>query len=45
VTQSGTAVTAKNLSYNGTIPPGGSTTFGFQGTYTGSNPVPALTCS
>ncbi|MGI5238252.1 GH12 family glycosyl hydrolase domain-containing protein [Dactylosporangium sp. CA-139066] len=45
VTQSGTGVTAKNLSYNGTIPPGGSTTFGFQATYSGSNPVPSLSCS
>ncbi|WP_432839417.1 GH12 family glycosyl hydrolase domain-containing protein [Dactylosporangium sp. CA-092794] len=45
VTQSGTAVTAKNMSYNGTIPPGGSTTFGFQATYSGSNPVPSPTCS
>jgi Glycosyl hydrolase family 12/Cellulose binding domain len=45
VTQSGTSVTARNLPYNGTIPPGGSTTFGFQATYSGSNPVPALTCS
>jgi hypothetical protein len=45
VTQSGSSVTAKSLSYNGSIPPGGSTTFGFQGTYSGSNPVTALTCS
>jgi len=45
LTQSGSSVTAKNTSYNGTIPPGGSTTFGFQATYSGSNPVPSLTCS
>jgi hypothetical protein len=45
VTQSGSGVTAKNMPYNGTIPPGGSTTFGFQATYSGSNPVPSLTCS
>jgi hypothetical protein len=45
VTQSGTAVTARNASYNGSIPPGGSTTFGFQATYSGANPVPSFTCS
>ncbi|MFG2043234.1 cellulose binding domain-containing protein [Dactylosporangium sp. NPDC048998] len=45
VTQSGTSVTAKNLSYNGTIAPGGSTTFGIQATYSGSNPDPSFTCS
>ncbi|KUN22325.1 cellulose 1,4-beta-cellobiosidase [Streptomyces antibioticus] len=41
VTQSGTAVTAANESYNGTLPTGGSTSFGFQGTYSGTNAVPA----
>jgi hypothetical protein len=45
VTQSGASVTARNMSYNGTISPGGSTTFGFQGTYTGSNAIPTITCS
>nr|WP_239313474.1 glycoside hydrolase family 9 protein [Plantactinospora mayteni] len=40
VTQSGTAVTATNLSYNGTLAPGASTSFGFNGTHTGSNPRP-----
>ncbi len=34
------AVTARGMTYNGTIPPGGSTNFGFQGTWTGSNAVP-----
>jgi len=40
VTQSGTAVTATNLSYNGAIPAGGNTSFGFQGTWTNSDAVP-----
>ncbi|MFD5710526.1 endo-1,4-beta-xylanase [Streptomyces pharetrae] len=42
-TQSGTAVSCSNLSYNGTVPAGGSVTFGFNGTWSGSNPVPAVT--
>ncbi|MFF1307939.1 glycoside hydrolase family 6 protein [Streptomyces sp. NPDC058307] len=41
VSQSGTAVTAANESYNGTLPTGGSASFGFQGTYSGTNAVPA----
>ncbi|MER7572145.1 glycoside hydrolase family 6 protein [Streptomyces sp. NPDC126514] len=41
ITQSGTAVTAANESYNGTLGTGGSVSFGFQGSYSGSNAVPA----
>ena len=41
VTQSGTRVLANNASYNGAVATGGSTSFGFQGTSTGSNPVPS----
>ncbi|MFI0515041.1 cellulose 1,4-beta-cellobiosidase [Streptomyces canus] len=41
ISQSGTAVTAANESYNGTLATGGSTSFGFQGSYSGSNAVPA----
>jgi lytic cellulose monooxygenase (C4-dehydrogenating) len=41
VTQSGQSVTATNPSYGATIPAGGSLQFGFQGTYTGTNAVPA----
>ncbi|MFF0199655.1 glycoside hydrolase family 6 protein [Streptomyces sp. NPDC005017] len=41
ITQSGTAVTAANESYNGSLPTGGSVSFGFQGAYSGSNAVPA----
>jgi endo-1,4-beta-xylanase len=40
-TQNGTQVTAKNASYNGTIPAGGSVSFGFNISYSGSNPEPA----
>jgi chitodextrinase len=43
VSQSGTAVTATNASYNGAVPAGGSTSFGFQGTYSGSNAAPTVT--
>ncbi|GII81888.1 hypothetical protein Sru01_68700 [Sphaerisporangium rufum] len=39
-TQSGSQVTVSNVSYNATIPTGGSTGFGFNGSFTGSNPVP-----
>ncbi|MGX6605798.1 GH12 family glycosyl hydrolase domain-containing protein [Micromonosporaceae bacterium Da 78-11] len=35
------AVTARNVSYNGSIPPGSSTSFGFQGGYTGAFATPA----
>ncbi len=43
ITQSGTAVTARNLSYNGAIGAGGNTTFGMQ--VNGSSATPTLTCS
>jgi hypothetical protein len=43
VTQSGAAVSAKNLSYNGTIAAGGNTTFGMQ--LNGSSATPTLTCT
>jgi acetylxylan esterase len=39
-TQSGGNVTAVNLSYNGTIAPGGNTNFGFNGALSGSNTNP-----
>ncbi|MEH0984835.1 glycoside hydrolase family 9 protein [Micromonospora sp. CPCC 205556] len=38
--QTGTAVTASNVSYNGVLAPGASTGFGFNGTHTGTNPKP-----
>ncbi|MGC9669891.1 GH12 family glycosyl hydrolase domain-containing protein [Planosporangium sp. 12N6] len=40
VTQSGSSVTATNASHNGAIAPGSSASFGFQGTYSGSNAAP-----
>jgi len=44
LTQSGSSVTVKNLSYNGSIPAGGSQSFGF--TANGSTPTSlALTCT
>ena len=39
-TQSGSAVSVKSLSYNGSLRTGGTTSFGFNGTWSGSNPVP-----
>jgi len=39
--QSGTTVTVRNVSYNGSIAPGQSTQTGFNGTWTGSNPAPS----
>ncbi|WP_328749752.1 endo-1,4-beta-xylanase [Streptomyces sp. NBC_00285] len=41
-TQSGAAVSCSNASYNGTVPDGGSVTFGFNGSWSGSNPLPAV---
>jgi endo-1,4-beta-xylanase len=41
--QSGTAVSCTNAAYNGTVPDGGSVTFGFNGSWSGANPVPAVT--
>ncbi|MBY8885437.1 cellulose binding domain-containing protein [Streptomyces sp. PTM05] len=43
-TQSGQTVTAANQSYDNAVPAGGSTTFGFQAGYSGTNAAPTLTC-
>jgi hypothetical protein len=40
LTQSGSAVTARNVSYNGSVPTNGTVSFGFNGSWTGSNPAP-----
>ncbi|MEV5279424.1 glycoside hydrolase family 6 protein [Streptomyces sp. NPDC052811] len=40
VSQSGTAVTAANESYNGALATGGSVTFGFNASYSGTNAIP-----
>ncbi len=46
VTTSGSAVTVTNMSYNGSVPANGTTTFGFTGTWNGTtNAVPTLTCT
>ncbi|GAB7103838.1 hypothetical protein JCM4814A_21520 [Streptomyces phaeofaciens JCM 4814] len=42
-TQSGAAVSCQNASYNGTVPDGGSVSFGFNASWSGSNPVPTVT--
>ncbi len=41
VTQSARQVTARNVGWNGALPTGGTATFGFQGTYSGTNARPA----
>lgn len=38
--QTGAQVTATSLAYNGAVPAGGSTSIGFNGTYTGTNAAP-----
>ncbi|MBW6439150.1 cellulose binding domain-containing protein [Actinoplanes hulinensis] len=40
VTQSGAAVTARNVSYNGAIATNGSISLGFNGSWTAANPAP-----
>ncbi|MBT2399463.1 glycoside hydrolase family 6 protein [Streptomyces sp. ISL-100] len=41
IAQTGAAVTAKNVSYNGALATGASASFGFNASYSGSNAVPA----
>ncbi len=45
VTSSGSSVTATNASYNGTLSAGQSTTYGFQGTDSGTISAPSVSCS
>jgi hypothetical protein len=45
VAQSGSSVTAANMSYNGSLPAGQSTTFGGQGEWSGTNSAPTLSCT
>ena len=45
VSASGSAVTARNVSYNGAIGGGGSTTFGLLGSWNGTNSMPSLSCT
>jgi hypothetical protein len=43
VSSSGSGVTVRNAAWNGTLPAGGSTTFGFIGT--GTPATPTLSCA
>ncbi|MFB9240017.1 cellulose binding domain-containing protein [Plantactinospora siamensis] len=45
ITQSGSSVTARNVSYNGTLSAGASAQFGFLGSVNGSNTAPTLRCA
>ncbi|MEU4399491.1 lytic polysaccharide monooxygenase [Micromonospora orduensis] len=45
ISTNGTQVTARNASHNGTLAAGASTTFGFLGSWNGSNPVPLVSCT
>ncbi|GLH99651.1 hypothetical protein Pa4123_49270 [Phytohabitans aurantiacus] len=45
VTSSGSTVTARNVTYNGSLGAGGSTTFGFLASWNGTNSVPSLSCT
>jgi mannan endo-1,4-beta-mannosidase len=44
-TSSGSSVTARNVSYNGSLGAGASTTFGFLGSWNGTNSAPAVSCT
>jgi mannan endo-1,4-beta-mannosidase len=45
VTSSGSSVTARNVSYNGSLAAGAGTSFGFLGSSNGTNSIPTLSCS
>ena len=45
VTQSGSAVTASNVSYNGALAPGAATTFGFLASKNNANTAPSVSCT
>jgi mannan endo-1,4-beta-mannosidase len=45
VTSSGAGVTARNMNYNGSLAAGAATSFGFLGSWTGTNSVPAVSCT
>ncbi|HTJ72511.1 MAG TPA: cellulose binding domain-containing protein [Actinospica sp.] len=42
---SGQSETVTNANFNGSIAPGGNTSFGFQANYSGTNAAPTLSCS
>lgn len=43
ISQNGNVVTATNLSWNGNLAPGATVSFGFNGSYTGTNEMPVVT--
>ena len=45
VTSSGAGVTARNMSYNGSLAAGASTTFGFLASWNGTNGAPTVSCT
>ncbi|MEV4478446.1 cellulase family glycosylhydrolase [Micromonospora coxensis] len=45
VSGSGSSYTARNVDYNGRLGAGASTSFGFIGSWNGTNSVPAVTCT
>ncbi|GLH99106.1 cellulase family glycosylhydrolase [Phytohabitans aurantiacus] len=45
LTSSGSSVSARNVSYNGSLGAGASTTFGFLGSWNGTNSAPTPTCT
>lgn len=45
VTSSGSSTTARNVSYNGSLGAGASTSFGFLGSWNGANSAPAVSCT
>ncbi|MFF0233264.1 cellulase family glycosylhydrolase [Micromonospora sp. NPDC005254] len=45
VTSSGSTVTARNVDYNGRLAAGASASFGFIGSWTGTNPKPEVSCT
>jgi len=44
-TPSGASHTVRNMSFNGSVPAGGTTQFGFNGAWSGTNSIPSLTCT
>ncbi|MGY0004831.1 cellulose binding domain-containing protein, partial [Micromonospora sp. I033] len=45
ITSSGSSVTAGNAGHNGAVGANGSTTFGFNGSWSGTNSAPTLSCT
>jgi mannan endo-1,4-beta-mannosidase len=45
VTSSGSSVTSRSVSYNGSLAAGAGTTFGFLGSWNGTNSAPAVSCT